>query len=251
MATPIGRILLMPRGTYDPTAVYNNLDWVRYNGASWQCKLDNTTGIAPAENSNWTLMASDGTVGGWSSLTGKPFESVGKGLTVPSSGVDQDKLMIDLGTSMKFDTNKLDVAAKQTYVGTGTSSDRPISGAGGKDARDSNVHDATLTIQKNSTTIDTFTANASSNKSVNIETDEWITTSPATTVASNGQFSFIVDTSSSDVGYVPYFVINGSSTNKNPACRILSIVDTVPASTTITYESDAGSGTVVYLRKIK
>ena len=120
MATPIGRILLMPRGDYDPIAVYNSLDWVRFSGASWVCKVDNTTGVTPptppaTSNANWQMLAEDGTVGGWSSLTGKPFDSIGAGLDV--------NLL-----------NELEVAAENTYIPTGTSSDRPISGQGVADA---------------------------------------------------------------------------------------------------------------------
>ena len=249
MATPIGRILLMSKGTYDPTAVYDNLDWVRYNGAAWVCKLDNTTGIAPSTSAttNWALMSEDGTIGGWSSIANKPFESVGKGLTVPSSGADQDKLMIDLGDSMKFDVNKLDVAAKQTYVGTGTSSDRPISGAGVKDALDSNVHDATLTIKKNNTTIDTFTANASSNKDINIEADEW---SVAATVAS-GQVTFPNLDDTKGYGYYPFFVITSGSTNIKPTATVSSMTGIGTSSRSITYDTDADNGATAYLRILK
>lgn len=75
----IGRILLMPKGVYNSATVYNSLDWVRYDSKSWVCKLDNTVGVTPAEGTNWTLMAADGSVSGsvaWSAVTGKPFVSV-------------------------------------------------------------------------------------------------------------------------------------------------------------------------------
>lgn len=120
MGTPIGRILLMPRGNYSATDVYNHLDVVRFSGASWVCKLDNTTNIAPptppvTSNANWQLLAEDGTVGGWSSLSGKPFDTIGAGLDV--------NLL-----------NELEVVAENTYIPMGTSSDRPISGQGVADA---------------------------------------------------------------------------------------------------------------------
>ena len=122
MATPIGRILLMPKGDFNSATVYNTLDWVRFGGASWVCKLDNTVGIAPptlptTSNANWQLLAEDGTVGGWTSISGKPFETIGAGLNV--------NLL-----------NELEVAAKNTYIPAGTSSDRPISGQGVADAID-------------------------------------------------------------------------------------------------------------------
>lgn len=86
-AQQVGRILLMPKGNYNPNVVYNSLDWVRQSGASWVCKVDGTTGITPSASAttNWALMAEDGTVGGWSSISGKPFDSVGTGLSVDTS----------------------------------------------------------------------------------------------------------------------------------------------------------------------
>lgn len=48
------------------------------------------------------------------------------------------------------------------------------------------VNDATLTIQHNGTTVDTFTANASANKTVNIETIYADTITPTTAVATIG-----------------------------------------------------------------
>lgn len=80
----IGRVLLMDKGAYSGSTIYNQLDWVRDNGASWVCKVDGTVGIAPptlptTSNANWTLMAADGSVSGsvaWSAITGKPFNDV-------------------------------------------------------------------------------------------------------------------------------------------------------------------------------
>ena len=59
----IGRILLMPKGTYDASVTYNSLDWVRYNGKAWVCKANNTIGVAPSESATWTLLAQDGSGG--------------------------------------------------------------------------------------------------------------------------------------------------------------------------------------------
>ena len=132
MGNPIGRILLIPKGDYSALVTYNNLDWVRNGGAAWVCKVDGTIGIAPpnppaTSNANWQLLAEDGTVGGWTSISGKPFETIGAGLDV--------NLL-----------NELEVAAKNTYIPTGTSSDRPISGQG--------VADAMTALQNTKTEID-------------------------------------------------------------------------------------------------
>ena len=99
----IGRILLMSKGAYSGSAIYNALDWVRDNGAAWVCMVDGTQGIAPptlptTSNANWTLLAADGSVSGavdWTNINNKPFD------TVDSSDFDVDgsnELNIKRGT---------------------------------------------------------------------------------------------------------------------------------------------------------
>ena len=101
----IGKVLLMPKGTYSGSATYNQLDWVRYDGKAWVCKVNNTVGVTPTEGANWTLMAADGSVSGsvaWNAVTGKPFESVD---TTNDFAVDgSNKLTINRGT---FGTMKI------------------------------------------------------------------------------------------------------------------------------------------------
>lgn len=75
----IGRVLLMPKGAYSGSTVYNALDWVRHDSKAWVCKVDGTVGIVPSESANWTLLAADGSVSGsvaWIAVTGKPFDDV-------------------------------------------------------------------------------------------------------------------------------------------------------------------------------
>ena len=60
---PIGRILIIPKGNYDPATPYNSLDLVRYDFKSWLCKTDGIIGITPTEGTDWTLMTEDGTNG--------------------------------------------------------------------------------------------------------------------------------------------------------------------------------------------
>ena len=127
MGTPIGRILLMPRGDYNGSAVYNALDWVRHAGSAWVCTTDNTTGVAPAAGvPQWSLMASDGSIGGWNSLTGKPFETLGKGVKKAAD----DSLTLDVDTSLLLGS-KLSVNTQNTYS---SSNANPISGQGVADA---------------------------------------------------------------------------------------------------------------------
>lgn len=87
----IGRVLLIPKGTYNGSTVYSQLDWVRYDGKAWVCKVDGTVGIVPVEGANWTLLAQDGSVSGsvaWSAVTGKPFEDV-DGTDIDVNGDDK------------------------------------------------------------------------------------------------------------------------------------------------------------------
>lgn len=60
---PIGRILIIPKGSYDPSTPYNSLDLVRYDSKSWLCKTDGIIGITPTEGTDWTLITEDGTDG--------------------------------------------------------------------------------------------------------------------------------------------------------------------------------------------
>lgn len=89
MAT-IGRVLLIPKGDYSGSAIYNKLDWVRDNGKAWVCKVDGTQGVTPTEGANWTLLAADGNVSGsveWSAVNNKPFSTVSSSdFTVTAGG---------------------------------------------------------------------------------------------------------------------------------------------------------------------
>ena len=46
-----GRILIMPKGTYEESATYEMLDMVHYNGTSWLAKKT-VVGIEPSEDNN-------------------------------------------------------------------------------------------------------------------------------------------------------------------------------------------------------
>lgn len=107
--TPIGRILLMPKGNYSGTAVYNALDWVRHNGSAWVCTTDNTTGIAPAIGvPEWQVLAQDGTVSGtvdWSNVNFKPFDTVGSGLDVDVSNTLKLDMSMLTGSNISYDNS--------------------------------------------------------------------------------------------------------------------------------------------------
>ena len=78
---PIGRILIIPKGNYDPSTPYNSLDLVRYDYKSWLCKTDGIIGITPTEGTDWTLMTEDGTDG----TDGRGIVSIQRTGTDPSN----------------------------------------------------------------------------------------------------------------------------------------------------------------------
>lgn len=62
MATSVGKILILPKGNYDASTQYEQLDLVRYNGKTWLCK-QSSKGNIPAEGTYWMEMCSDGADG--------------------------------------------------------------------------------------------------------------------------------------------------------------------------------------------
>ena len=53
--TALDLIGFTDRGAYDPTANYVKNDIVTVGNTKWRCKVDDTTGVTPAENANWTI----------------------------------------------------------------------------------------------------------------------------------------------------------------------------------------------------
>ena len=73
----LGRVSIVPKGTWNANTVYNRLDAVVHDGSSWLAKKQNT-GQMPAEGSDdWQMMAERG-ADGRQGIDGAP----GKGLTI-------------------------------------------------------------------------------------------------------------------------------------------------------------------------
>lgn len=99
----IGRVLLKPKGDYSSSATYNNLDWVRYNGKAWVCKVNGTINVTPTEGQNWTLLAQDGSGGGggasdWDDISYKPFDTLDTTNDFTVDSQDNNKLHIKRDT---------------------------------------------------------------------------------------------------------------------------------------------------------
>lgn len=56
MSASAGRVMIIPKGTYDASVTYTKLDAVYYSGSTYICKAQ-TTGNAPTNTTYWQLMA--------------------------------------------------------------------------------------------------------------------------------------------------------------------------------------------------
>lgn len=55
MGAIAGKVMIRPRGDYDPSAIYDKLDLVKYDNKPWLCRRNNIMGIAPSTDdpANW------------------------------------------------------------------------------------------------------------------------------------------------------------------------------------------------------
>ena len=110
------------------------------------------------------------------------------------------------------------------------------------------ANNGTLTIQKNGTNVQTFTADQGTNATANIITDDWV----ATASVSSGSVSFSGIGDSGNYGYEVFFNITSGSTNKNPTAQLSSISGEGTSSMSLTFTTDADNGTNnAKLRRIK
>lgn len=110
------------------------------------------------------------------------------------------------------------------------------------------VNDAQLTIQQNGTSKGTFTANQSSNATINIQTTEEV----ATASVSSGSITFSGVDDTDNGAYDVYVDVTSSSTNKSPYAKLSSVSGEGTASMTLVYDTDADNGTnTAHLYKIK
>ena len=127
-------------------------------------KVGNNLIIDP---STGVLDATDTT---YSDFTGATSSVAGTSGLVPAPAAGDDtKFLSGNGLWTTVSQYSLPIASSSTLGGIKIGNNLNIdSGTGVLDAVVPTVNDATLTIQKNGTTVDTFTANASSNKTINI-----------------------------------------------------------------------------------
>ena len=105
----------------------------------------------------------------------------------------------------------------------------------------------TLTISRNGTTVQTFTANQSTGATANIVVDDWT----AYQTVSSGAVTFTGLDDTQGYGYEPYVEVTDSSTNKNPSMQISTMSGSGTASMSIAFTTDADEGAKVWLRILK
>ena len=71
MGAVAGKVMMRPRGDYDPSAVYDILDLVKHNNKPWICKQNNVMDIEPSEtNSEYWMLFIDISVADADTLDG-------------------------------------------------------------------------------------------------------------------------------------------------------------------------------------
>ena len=190
--TALDLIGFTDRGNYDSTANYVKNDLVHHNNSIWKCLVDDTTAVTPAEGANWTVYIQNGTtLNGMADvnlttpangdlLRYNSTSSKWENQDVDSTPTQSSTKLVQSGGVYTQLAGKADTADLATVATSGAYSD--LSGAPQLAAVATSgaysdltgqptiptVNDATLTIQKNGTNVETFTANSSTNKTANI-----------------------------------------------------------------------------------
>lgn len=190
--TALDLIGFTDKGDYDSTANYVKNDLVHHNNSIWRCLVDDTTAVTPAEGANWTVYIQNGTtLNGMADvnlttpangdlLRYNSTSSKWENQDVDSTPTQSSTKLVQSGGVYTQLANKANTADLATVATTGAYSDlsgTPSLAAVATSGAYSDlsgtptiptVNDATLTIQKNGTNVETFTANSNTNKTANI-----------------------------------------------------------------------------------
>ena len=101
-----GRVLIIPKGPYDSSATYSQLDMVRYDRHTWICKKA-CTGVTPSESAYWMEIGADGLDG----APGRDGEDFNSELLDPINGN-----IAKLETSVEEINAELDNKASNTHT---------------------------------------------------------------------------------------------------------------------------------------
>ena len=190
--TALDLIGFTDRGDYDSIANYVKNDLVHHNNSIWRCLVDDTTAVTPAEGANWTVYIQNGTtLNGMADvnlttpangdlLRYNSTSSKWENQDVDSTPTQSSTKLVQSGgvyTQLAAKANTADLATVATTGAYADLSGTPQLAAVATSGAYSDltgqptiptVNDATLTIQKNGTNVETFTANSSTNKTANI-----------------------------------------------------------------------------------
>lgn len=152
---PAGRVLPLFRGEYSDSIVYEDPDIVLYENSSYVAKQI-TIGNPPPKNASsndyWQMIAK-GIIDADISESTVEFTKASERSNIKNG----EKTNIIMGKIMKFFADLKDVAFSGSYADLSNKPTIPASAKNGK-----------LTIQKNGTEVQTFTANQSTNAVANI-----------------------------------------------------------------------------------
>lgn len=115
MSASAGRVLLIPKGTYDAATTYEMLDLVRYGKSTFVCKKT-STGNTPDSNQDteyWQLIATSGDVSGVKGNAEATYREGNVNLTFADLGID----------SALSSTSDNAVKNKAVYAALGTKQD--------------------------------------------------------------------------------------------------------------------------------
>ena len=101
-----GRVLIIPKGPYDSSATYSQLDMVRYDRHTWICKKA-CTGVTPSESAYWMEIGADGLDG----APGRDGEDFNSELLDPINGN-----IAKLETSVEEINTELNNKAPKTHT---------------------------------------------------------------------------------------------------------------------------------------
>lgn len=135
MATyDLGQFQMRLRGTYSASTTYNFLDVVYYNGGSYCCKTNSTSGKLPTNTTYWQQIAA----AGQSTLTPEQKAEIVAALT------EQQGIVIDP------DYNQFTIEEKEKLAGLNS------------------PNNGTLTIKRNNVVVGSFSADQGGNVTLNI-----------------------------------------------------------------------------------
>lgn len=107
----VGTVTPVPKGDYSPTATYNRLNWVKYNGALYCCKANGVVGVSPENTEFWMKQLDTPT-----DADGVSYDNSASGLEATKVQGAIDEVVADLGESSTALNSKLELAKAELQI---------------------------------------------------------------------------------------------------------------------------------------